>query len=270
MALGDFGVADAAGAATHDPGVRLGDAGAAEETFPAVVGPGGGTGGAALGDEEAVGKRAEVDAGAVGEAGPIAGGEDVARRVREVVAPMTFHAGGEETAGGLVGAGGDDVEGLAEVVADRLEVPGGFVGARFDPEDGGGGGSELEEVDALFVGELVPDVGKDEERAFGVVRCERAGFDLRMEATGLLDGEIDRERGRIVEPGPAQGGERGQDAVGRDAAAATPVDERIGARRRSPAEGRKFGEDRVPLPSCLLYTSPSPRDRQKSRMPSSA
>ena len=27
-----------------------------------------------------------------------------------------------------------------------------------------------------------------------------------------------------------------------------------------------FGEDR----NCLLYTSPSPRDRQKSRMPSSA
>ena len=24
------------------------------------------------------------------------------------------------------------------------------------------------------------------------------------------------------------------------------------------------------LPGCLLYTSPSPRDRQKSRMPSSA
>ena len=27
-------------------------------------------------------------------------------------------------------------------------------------------------------------------------------------------------------------------------------------------------EDRLPV--CLLYTSPSPRDRQKSRMPSSA
>ena len=25
-----------------------------------------------------------------------------------------------------------------------------------------------------------------------------------------------------------------------------------------------------PVPTCLLYTSPSPRDRQKSRMPSSA
>ena len=27
---------------------------------------------------------------------------------------------------------------------------------------------------------------------------------------------------------------------------------------------------RVSLSTCLLYTSPSPRDRQKSRMPSSA
>ena len=30
------------------------------------------------------------------------------------------------------------------------------------------------------------------------------------------------------------------------------------------------GEDRVRIVNCLLYTSPSPRDRQKSRMPSSA
>ena len=29
-----------------------------------------------------------------------------------------------------------------------------------------------------------------------------------------------------------------------------------------------FGKDSIP--ACLLYTSPSPRDRQKSRMPSSA
>ena len=37
----------------------------------------------------------------------------------------------------------------------------------------------------------------------------------------------------------------------------------------------RFGGDSVPTPLesstiCLLYTSPSPRDRQKSRMPSSA
>ena len=33
---------------------------------------------------------------------------------------------------------------------------------------------------------------------------------------------------------------------------------------------RKAGADLKPLGGCLLYTSPSPRDRQKSRMPSSA
>ena len=32
----------------------------------------------------------------------------------------------------------------------------------------------------------------------------------------------------------------------------------------------KRGDILVRLPTCLLYTSPSPRDRQKSRMPSSA
>ena len=30
------------------------------------------------------------------------------------------------------------------------------------------------------------------------------------------------------------------------------------------------GQVQIDLCSCLLYTSPSPRDRQKSRMPSSA
>ena len=38
------------------------------------------------------------------------------------------------------------------------------------------------------------------------------------------------------------------------------------------AFARRFGEleDHPVAGSCLLYTSPSPRDRQKSRMPSSA
>ena len=33
-------------------------------------------------------------------------------------------------------------------------------------------------------------------------------------------------------------------------------------------EGHELG--RIPSEDCLLYTSPSPRDRQKPRMPSSA
>ena len=32
----------------------------------------------------------------------------------------------------------------------------------------------------------------------------------------------------------------------------------------------RLGEIGIPTHFCLLYTSPSPRDRQKSRMPSSA
>ena len=36
-------------------------------------------------------------------------------------------------------------------------------------------------------------------------------------------------------------------------------------------EASKFAAQRTKLKNiCLLYTSPSPRDRQKSRMPSSA
>ena len=33
---------------------------------------------------------------------------------------------------------------------------------------------------------------------------------------------------------------------------------------------QKYNEDTGRYKDCLLYTSPSPRDRQKSRMPSSA
>ena len=36
------------------------------------------------------------------------------------------------------------------------------------------------------------------------------------------------------------------------------------------ASASVLGGSFAPLVSCLLYTSPSPRDRQKSRMPSSA
>ena len=37
-----------------------------------------------------------------------------------------------------------------------------------------------------------------------------------------------------------------------------------------PIETSNCKTDWTPMDSCLLYTSPSPRDRQKSRMPSSA
>ena len=45
------------------------------------------------------------------------------------------------------------------------------------------------------------------------------------------------------------------------------TDQIIPARFLKATERKGFGDN---LFSCLLYTSPSPRDRQKSRMPSSA
>ena len=44
----------------------------------------------------------------------------------------------------------------------------------------------------------------------------------------------------------------------------------IGSLPRYELKGNRFIDNRNQVPSCLLYTSPSPRDRQKSRMPSSA
>ena len=42
-------------------------------------------------------------------------------------------------------------------------------------------------------------------------------------------------------------------------------------KRRSPSKGELKGNlDAVELAHCLLYTSPSPRDKRQSRMPSSA
>ena len=58
----------------------------------------------------------------------------------------------------------------------------------------------------------------------------------------------------------------------------TPGKRRVGAFRKKPGVSYKLkGKTRTakgsfiaPIQTCLLYTSPSPRDRQKSRMPSSA
>ena len=44
----------------------------------------------------------------------------------------------------------------------------------------------------------------------------------------------------------------------------------VTAKTREKIEAAATALDYVPHSGCLLYTSPSPRDRQKSRMPSSA
>ena len=69
-----------------------------------------------------------------------------------------------------------------------------------------------------------------------------------------------------------------------DYASTTPVDERVAEKMleymtfnnnfgNAASRSHSFGwqaDEAVELASCLLYTSPSPRDRTRSRMPSSA
>ena len=53
-------------------------------------------------------------------------------------------------------------------------------------------------------------------------------------------------------------------------ALATRESSRIPWGRKAYFERSRFDADLKRIQACLLYTSPSPRDRQKSRMPSSA
>ena len=92
----------------------------------------------------------------------------------------------------------------------------------------------------------------------------RAAFKLiQMEDTlSLL-----KDATRVVDLCAAPGGWT-QVVVERCAAAVVAVD----LKHIAPVEGAQIlvGDLTAPLVICLLYTSPSPRDRQKSRMPSSA
>ena len=61
-------------------------------------------------------------------------------------------------------------------------------------------------------------------------------------------------------------------ALGHRVTAVEPLPEMI-ERLRAAVPGAAVVEgeaEAMPLPACLLYTSPSPRDRTRSRMPSSA
>ena len=91
-------------------------------------------GGAAVEDEEAEGEGAEVDAHDFAEHHPVAVLEDFRGRGGVEVAPVAFIGFGEHAAGRAVGAGGDDVEVGAELVAEGDETVAGVAGAWFDDD----------------------------------------------------------------------------------------------------------------------------------------
>ncbi len=115
--------------------------------------------------EEGVGQAAEIDAGALAEFDPVGMGENLGRGRREVVTPIAGVAEGEDRAGVLVGAGGDDAErgGRAQLLANRTEVTADGVRAGLDPEDGFGAGDEGEERGERIGWELVQHVADDEQ-----------------------------------------------------------------------------------------------------------
>ena len=72
----------------------------------------------------------------------------------------------------------------------------------------------------------------------------------------------------------ASGGRRPNVPSGKSASKPQSIKNRVERDRRIALRGKCFrcarADHMVPQCTCLLYTSPSPRDRQKSRMPSSA
>ena len=104
----------------------------------------------------------------------------------------------------------------------------------------------------------------------GCVR-NRLAFEYGVRTVKFLDGENGRLRFVAGEDADPVGGfPFGENAVGTPLSDdACPLPFRNGSVEQTnavlPLRGRKFL-----LYTCLLYTSPSPRDRQKSRMPSSA
>src|SRR5674476_929146 len=93
----------------------------------------------------------------------------------------------------------------------------------------------------------------------------------------LTDGPYVAEPDRAVsEPGPAASGPDIHTTAGKFADLLRRHDEALHAGSTKAVEkrhalGKKTARERVDqLMDCLLYTSPSPRDRQKSRMPTSA
>lgn len=87
------------------PGIGLEDFGPADH--PGETGHRGRDCGA-IDHEARVGKAAQIDAGALGEAHPVPIGVDAGRRHRELMAPVPLPTRDEESAGGVVGARSDD------------------------------------------------------------------------------------------------------------------------------------------------------------------
>ena len=94
---------------------------------------------------------------------------------------------------------------------------------------------------------------------------DSAQADLRMQTPGTRD-MASAEHGQVLKMVRENRGGGAGDSYGASGAT-LPVQQSSEQRAEFPVDARHLWETQR---GCLLYTSPSPRDRQKSRMPSSA
>ena len=120
-----------------------------------------------------------------------------------------------------------------------------------------------------YAGQVLFAVAAESHRAAreAVKAALDAGVVEIDEHPASLDAVAATERGEFVRPTHVQ--ERGDWAASLEDAALTVIGEQfVGGQEHFYLEGQACLV--TPTEDCLLYTSPSPRDRQKSRMPSSA
>ena len=105
---------------------------------------------------------------------------------------------------------------------------------------------------------------KNSKPVIGVVQGDPGGIGSELLVKLLLDEEV-RDRANIAVIGAPAVFERGESIVGKSIPRSHVSEFNNNFSRES---AQHIDLDVAGI--CLLYTSPSPRDRQKSRMPSSA
>ena len=208
--------------------------------------------------QEAVGQRAQVDAGALAELHPAGVGVDAGGRWREEMAPVALVARRQHAAGRLVGAGGDHPQpGAAQLLAPVAQAAADLMRARLDPEDAFRAGAQRGELRPGDVIQLVQHMA-DDEHADGFVALEEtpAGAlhrEWRKMFPPLVLGKVQGE-GRVIvhqQPGEIGCAEELPDPPAGDAAAAAPVQQRRPS-GRGPLAQLQFAEDGVPFPADAL------------------
>ena len=115
---------------------------------------------------------------------------------------------------------------------------------------------------------IIPGAGEtaDWPQAIGPLRRKLPNAEWSSLSITLPDLQSDAIAPRIVEVAPTP---KAPDTGSKDSTTAAPIEQAAGGEAEV-ADKAIAETTEEQAKACLLYTSPSPRDRQKSRMPSSA